>query len=259
MGNAAPEYIFDLMAGQKLYNIPGTRQILRPIKDYHAPDKEQFLRTVLDIVCLLKRGHRVMVHCMAGEGRTGVIMAGVQTVLGVRDDRLKDFVNQRYVETEEQNALLDEFTDFLNQIDVDVLVNAWSKNALWQMIRPRSCEYEDVSDSTFEVITVKTLPRSAMRKRPKVRCDVHKFEYDEFLEDGTRNFCGPCKDTASLRRMQKERVPGATASAASAQDRRRLMNHPRKRYTSPTLQRLLREDVSSEVRAVDQGLASMQI
>lgn len=57
--------------------------ILSPIVDYKAPRDMDVFKTAVDVVVsLLKVGHRVLVHCGAGRGRTGVFSCCVLSALG---------------------------------------------------------------------------------------------------------------------------------------------------------------------------------
>ena len=55
----------------------------RPVPDLHAPNVEQMMPLVDEIVDRLQRGETLIIHCAAGMGRTGTTAACVLIRLGV--------------------------------------------------------------------------------------------------------------------------------------------------------------------------------
>ena len=72
-------------AGQALaeaYKAKGINALHFPIEDYKTPSSKELKDWVPQIVKLVQTpGHKILIHCMGGQGRTGLISACVLAVL----------------------------------------------------------------------------------------------------------------------------------------------------------------------------------
>lgn len=60
-----------------------------PITDYGVPDNmAAFKKKVATVLCHLKAGERVMLHCWAGIGRSGLLACALLFELGVPEDEI---------------------------------------------------------------------------------------------------------------------------------------------------------------------------
>jgi protein-tyrosine phosphatase len=64
------EYSEETEYEKKFFNL-----IHIPIKDYSAPSNDDFNEKLNSVYNLLKNKENIFVHCMAGHGRTGMIIA----------------------------------------------------------------------------------------------------------------------------------------------------------------------------------------
>jgi len=94
----------------------GIRSVWEPITDMQPPGMEQAAKLCAEIETLTGRGEVVAVHCRAGLGRTGTVLAayliweghtGLDALEAVRR------VEPRWVQSEEQVVFLEEFAGYL--------------------------------------------------------------------------------------------------------------------------------------------------
>jgi protein-tyrosine phosphatase len=69
------------------------RQEMFPVPDYGIPeDRETFWRLAQHLATTLQSGERVLIHCGAGVGRTGMLAIGVLLALGMTVDHARTAV-----------------------------------------------------------------------------------------------------------------------------------------------------------------------
>jgi len=81
-----------------------------PITDYSAPpDRDAYLRFVHEAAADLRAGKKILVHCGAGIGRTGMTAVSILTALGfpLDDTLLRVEAAGSGPETPEQDALVE--------------------------------------------------------------------------------------------------------------------------------------------------------
>lgn len=90
----------------------GIQSLHFPIDDMGAPELEPTKRLVEQIESAIQRGERVVVHCLAGLGRTGTILASVLIARGYDATSALAELRSRapgYVQSEEQARFLRDF------------------------------------------------------------------------------------------------------------------------------------------------------
>ncbi len=95
----------------------GIRNIASPIPDMHAPSVEQALEICRDLEHNMRAGEVVAVHCRAGLGRTGTLLASYLIWEGSNAlDALESVrrVEPKWVQSEEQVTFLETFDRFLS-------------------------------------------------------------------------------------------------------------------------------------------------
>ncbi|MDR7415260.1 MAG: protein-tyrosine phosphatase family protein [Armatimonadota bacterium] len=86
----SPQYAWLLRSGR----LPWREEALE-VPDHGVPeDREGFLRLVTHVADRLKRGERVLVHCAAGVGRTGMFATCVLLALGLDVEQATQRVKQ---------------------------------------------------------------------------------------------------------------------------------------------------------------------
>lgn len=66
--------------------VAGLDSLHVPVDDFHAPTTQQMLRALAFIDASLAESMPVVVHCLAGQGRTGTILAAWLLRSGLSDD-----------------------------------------------------------------------------------------------------------------------------------------------------------------------------
>ena len=77
-----------------------------PIKKYQSPDAKKCAVLVRNILAMLARGEKILMHCDDGVTRTGMVLMVILRALGLKSDplRLLSLVNSDYAITPEQKA-----------------------------------------------------------------------------------------------------------------------------------------------------------
>lgn len=103
----------------ELYREQGWQVIHFPIEDFHIPlDKAGLHHTLEEVIAQARAGKKVVVHCYAGRGRTGLFLALVaRRVLGMEGEEAITWLRQYFpaVETSAQaQVVIDEVIDGSN-------------------------------------------------------------------------------------------------------------------------------------------------
>lgn len=84
----SPDYAQAIQEGQLPFSL---RRF--PICDYQGPDDDEaFRRLAGDVANSLRRGHRLLVHCGVGVGRTSMFTIAVLITLGLSADEAERYV-----------------------------------------------------------------------------------------------------------------------------------------------------------------------
>lgn len=85
-----------------------------PIKDFDVPDNmNNFIQFINTLIKLLKKGN-IMIHCMGGNGRTGLVLASL--LYAINNNDVNNIIydirkqNKRFIETRRQENFVKEFS-----------------------------------------------------------------------------------------------------------------------------------------------------
>ena len=106
-GDLPPEILDDLLDA---YHKAGLEVIRFPVPDFGVPrDSTAFGALVADVLARLTRGDGVFVHCFAGQGRTGIVLACLLRAVGFTDDpvlEIRRIYHPHAVESAEQRRFV---------------------------------------------------------------------------------------------------------------------------------------------------------
>lgn len=98
---------------KSLYHCQGWRVLHLPVKDYSVPEVGLLRRTVSSALDAAGEGHHLVVHCSAGQGRTGMFVACMaKQRFGMQGEQAIAWVREALpyaVETERQRQMVIDF------------------------------------------------------------------------------------------------------------------------------------------------------
>lgn len=100
------------------YKRLGLEVVHFPIQDYSTPhDMQGFAKVVDQVISKLKHKENVLIHCMGGKGRTGIVVVGVLVRLGKPVDEALAYARKirPLVETPEQERFLSYYKKYLER------------------------------------------------------------------------------------------------------------------------------------------------
>jgi protein-tyrosine phosphatase len=106
-----PQEILDDLLGS--YRRAGLEVLRFPVPDFGVPDDpDAFAALVDDLLARLRRGEGIFVHCYAGQGRTGIVLACVLRAAGFEGDPvpvIRTIYHPRAVENADQRLFVLKF------------------------------------------------------------------------------------------------------------------------------------------------------
>lgn len=96
----------------------GMRGLHFPIPDMGIPTPRQAAQVCREILASMRRAEPVLLHCRAGLGRTGMLLACCLVARGEEPGRAVTLVretNRNYIQTTAQEKFIDHFAAFLSE------------------------------------------------------------------------------------------------------------------------------------------------
>ena len=91
-----------------------------PINDFGVPDMDDTYRLILRMADMVKAGHKPLVHCLAGIGRTGTILACYLVyTTGQPAGGIIPWLRQiepGYIQTRDQERFVEEFEQYVKVV-----------------------------------------------------------------------------------------------------------------------------------------------
>jgi hypothetical protein len=98
----------------------GLTSIQLPVPDMGIPSLEELSGSIAAALARLRGGRKVLVHCGAGYGRTGLFLACLLVSEGMAPDEAIDFVRRKRpgsIETPGQEALIRAWGEYARRVD----------------------------------------------------------------------------------------------------------------------------------------------